>query len=92
MIVFDADDAAKNNAGFAEYGKNIALQVAAIPVQYVNKEDVPQAALDEEKEILMAQIANDEKNKNKPAAIIEKMVTAVSANFMKTIALPNSLM
>ena len=81
MIVFDADDAAKNNAGFAEYGKNIALQVAAIPVQYVNKEDVPQAALDEEKEILMAQIANDEKNKNKPAAIIEKMVTGRLGKF-----------
>lgn len=81
MIVFDADDAAKNNAGFAEYGKNIALQVAAIPVQYVNKEDVPQSALDEEKEILMAQIANDEKNKNKPAAIIEKMVTGRLGKF-----------
>lgn len=89
MVVFEADDAAKNNAGFAEYAKNIALQVAGagIPAVYVNKEDVPQSAIDEEKEILMAQIQNDEKNKNKPAAIIEKMVSGRISKFYEKYCL-----
>lgn len=81
IILFEADDAAKNNAGFAEYAKNIALQVAAMNVLYVDKEAVPQSALDEEKEILMAQIANDPANAKKPAAIIEKMVVGRLGKF-----------
>ena len=75
IVTFNVDDAAKNAAGFAEYAKNIALQVAAMPVQYLNKAAVPQAAIDEEKEVLIKQIQNDPSNAKKPAAIIEKMVT-----------------
>lgn len=74
IVLFEADDAAKNNPGFAEYSKNVALQVAAMNVLYVNKEAVPQSVLDEEKEILMTQIKNDPKTASKPEAIIKKMV------------------
>ncbi|MBE6564669.1 MAG: elongation factor Ts [Ruminococcaceae bacterium] len=81
IIKFEADEAAASNAGFAEYAKNIALQVAAMPVQYVNKEDVPQSVLDEEKQILMTQIKSDEKNAKKPDAIIEKMVAGKIGKF-----------
>ncbi len=81
IIKFDADDAAKSNPGFAEFAKNIALQVAAMPVRYLNKEAVPQADLDEEKEILMTQIKNDPSNSKKPEAIIEKMVSGRIGKF-----------
>ena len=74
IVTFNADDAAKNNAGFAEFAKNVALQVGAYPVAYLNKESVPASVIDEEKAILMAQIANDPVNSKKPAQIIEKMV------------------
>ena len=74
IISFDADDAAKNNPEFSEFAKNIALQVAAMPVSYLNKESVPEKVLAEEKEILITQIKNDPKNEKKPAQIIEKMV------------------
>lgn len=75
VVKFDADDTAVSNPGFAEFAKNIALQVAAMPVQYLNKESVPESALAEEKEILMTQIKNDPANSKKPEAIIEKMVS-----------------
>lgn len=81
IIKFDADDAAKNNPGFAEFAHNIALQVAAMPVLYLNKESVPEADLNEEKEILMTQIKNDPKNATKPANIIEKMVVGRISKF-----------
>jgi len=74
IITFDADEAAQNNAGFAEFAKNIALQVAAMPVLYLNKESVPAKDLEEEKEIQLALIKNDEKNANKPDNILEKMI------------------
>ncbi len=87
IIGFDADEAAKNHPGFAEFAKNISLQVAAMPVSYLNKESVPQSAIDEEKEILMTQIKNDPKNASKPDAIIEKMVTGRISKFYERTCL-----
>ena len=52
----------------------IALQIAASKPLYVSKDEVPADVLQKEKDILAAQIKNDEKNKNKPAAILEKMI------------------
>lgn len=74
IVTFDADEAVVANPAFAEFAKNIALQVGAYPVSYLNKESVPADVLEEEKGILMAQIQNDPSNAKKPAQIIEKMV------------------
>ena len=74
IVSFDADEACVNHPGFAEFSKNIALQVGAYPVAYLNKESVPASVIEEEKAILMAQIANDPVNSKKPVQIIEKMV------------------
>ena len=81
VVSFEADDAAKNNAGFAEFAKNIALQVAAYPVEYLNREAVPAARIAEEREIIMTQINNDEKNAKKPEQIKEKMVDGKIGKF-----------
>ncbi len=76
----DADTAAKPE--FAEFAKNIALQIAAgSPPSYVTRDQVPAAAVEEEKQVLIAQIKNDEKNASKPDAIIEKMVTGKIGKF-----------
>lgn len=74
IVRFDADDSASNNPGFAEFSNNIALQVAAMPVKYLDKESVPEKDIDDEKEIVITQIKNDEKNSKKPEAIINKMI------------------
>ena len=71
IVKFDTDVAA--NEGFAEFAKNIALQYAANPCEYVNREEVPQSVLDRELAIIMSQIKEDPKNANKPENIIEKM-------------------
>ena len=67
----------------AVFSKNIALQVAGAPspVLYLNKESVPEKDLEEEKAIIMAQLANDPKNANKPAQILEKMVAGKLGKF-----------
>lgn len=81
IVTFDADDAAASNGGFAEYAKNIALQVAAMPCVYVNKEAVPGDVIAEEKDILVKQIQNDPANAKKPENIIEKMVVGRIGKF-----------
>ena len=74
IINFEADDVCVSNPGFAEFAKNIALQVAAMPVLYLNKESVPAADLEAEKQIQLTMMKNDPKNANKPESIIEKMI------------------
>lgn len=88
VVKFVADDAAVNHPGFAEFAKNIALQIAAgNPPAYVTKEQVPASAVEEEKAILIAQIKNDEKNASKPDAIIQKMVTGKIGKFYERVCL-----
>ncbi len=88
IVKFVADDAAKNNAGFAEMAKNIALQVAAYPnIQYVDRTAVPASAVEEEMSIITAQLKNDPKNANKPEQILEKIATGKLGKFYESICL-----
>ena len=66
---------------FAAFAKNIALQIGAYPTPYLNREQVPASVLEEEKSILLAQIANDPANAKKPDAIKEKMVLGRISKF-----------
>ncbi len=73
LVNFEADDAIIAKDGFAEYSKNVALQLSAYPCEYVNRDAVPAEVIDKELEIIMTQIKNDPKNANKPEQIIQKM-------------------
>ena len=79
VVSFDTDCADKE--GFERFAKNIALQVGAYTTPYLTREDVPASVIDSEKEILMAQIANDPANAKKPQNIIEKMVVGRIGKF-----------
>lgn len=72
MVKFDTDLGDKE--AFKVYGKDVAMQIAAINPSYVRKEDVPADEVAKEKEILIAQAQQDPKNANKPANVLEKMV------------------
>ena len=74
IVKIEADEAALSDAGFAEFKKNLALQVASMSPLYVSKEDVPASVIAEEKEIIATQIKNDEENAKKPPAVVEKMI------------------
>ncbi|MBQ7312783.1 MAG: translation elongation factor Ts, partial [Clostridia bacterium] len=92
VVKFNVDSAAAATPAFAEMSKNIALQIAAgTPPTYVTKEEVPESVLNEEKEILMAQIKNDEKNANKPEQIIAKMVEGRIGKFYEKACLVDQI-
>ena len=70
-----------NSAEFTAFAKNIALQIGAYPTPYLDRTQVPASVLEEEKSILLAQIANDPANAKKPDAIKEKMVLGRISKF-----------
>ncbi len=81
VVSFEADANVVANEEFAAFAKNIALQIGAFTTPYLNRESVPASVLEEEKAILLAQIANDPANAKKPDAIKEKMVLGKIAKF-----------
>ena len=82
VVNFVTDVADKE--GFAEFAKNVALQTAAMPVQYLNREAVPASVLEEEKAILIKQMQQDPKMANKPAQVLEKIVEGKLGKFYET--------
>ncbi len=70
-----------DKAEFAAFAKNIALQIGAYPTPYLSREQVPASVLEEEKNILLAQIANDPANAKKPEQIKLKMVEGRISKF-----------
>ena len=74
----------EDGANYAECGKNVALQIAAMNPTYLDKGDVPASVIESEKEILAAQIKNDPKLASKPAMVIEKMISGRIEKFYDT--------
>ena len=66
-----------------DVAKDIAMQVCAMSPIAVNRENVPTEMVDHEKEVIKAEIKNDEKNANKPEEILDKMATGRLSKFFK---------
>ncbi|MBI4212560.1 MAG: elongation factor Ts [Deltaproteobacteria bacterium] len=73
MVAF-ADPAKKLDPAVA---REVAMHVAAMNPQYLRRGDVPANVLEKEKEILLAQMADQKK----PAEILEKIVTGRLSKF-----------
>ncbi len=79
IINFATDVADKD--GFAECAKNVALQVAAMSVAYLDKASVPASVVEEEKAILINQMKQDPKMANKPEQVLAKIVEGKLGKF-----------
>ncbi|MEN3009777.1 MAG: translation elongation factor Ts [Candidatus Bipolaricaulaceae bacterium] len=65
-----ATDFAANSEAFREFLKNLAMQIAAARPRWIAPEDVPQAVIEQEREILRKQAERE----GKPPHIVEKIV------------------
>ena len=73
MVKLESDiDSA--NEKLLECGKDIALQVAALNAPYLNKEAVSAEIIENEKKIMMSQMAEDPKMAGKPEQVLAKIV------------------
>jgi translation elongation factor Ts len=83
MVNFETDVAGKE--GFAEYGKDIAMQIAAVNPSYLQKSDVPDEVIEHEKAIMTEQVIND----GKPEAIAQKIVLGKIGKYYEENCLVN---
>jgi elongation factor Ts len=67
--------------GSEETLHDVALQIAASKPSYVTEAEVPAEVLEKEKEIMLVQMQNDEKNAKKPKEILEKIVLGKLGKF-----------
>jgi elongation factor Ts len=82
IVKFDTDCA--DNADFAEFAKNIALQVGAYPTPYLDRNSVPADVIENEKNIIKAQLANDPKMANKPEKVLEGIIMGKLGKFYES--------
>ena len=77
LVNFETDVADKD--GFETYGKDVAMQIAALNTPYLSKEDVPADVLEHEKEVMKQLVINE----GKPEAIADKIVMGKIGKFYK---------
>ena len=66
-----------------EVGKDVAMQIAALNPRFLDKSQVDQATLDEEKKIMLVQMENDPKMAAKPDKVKEGIVIGKLGKFYK---------
>ncbi len=71
----------EENETVIELGKDIAMQIAAMNPAFLDKSAVSQETLDKEKEIQLAQLANDPKMAAKPDKVKEGIVQGKMGKF-----------
>ena len=83
LVDFATTDDVAAKPEFTAFGKDIAMQIAAVNPGYLNEASVPAEVIAHEQEILLAQISNDPKLANKPDKVKEKMVEGKIGKFYK---------
>lgn len=79
LVSFDVEGIDPTTAEFTQYGRDVAMQVAAAAPVAANRDAVDPAVVEHEKSIYMAQAAES----GKPEAIQEKMATGRLEKFFK---------
>ncbi|GAB4248919.1 MAG: translation elongation factor Ts [Candidatus Methylacidiphilales bacterium] len=74
-------DFVARNESFREFVKDITLHIAAANPQYLTREEVPSAVIEQEREIAAAQV------KDKPPAVVEKIVSGKLEKIFNTLCL-----
>ena len=69
--------------GNEEVAKDVAMQACAMNPIAVNRDGVPTDMVEHEKEVIKAEIKNDEKNASKSDEILDKMATGRLSKFFK---------
>ena len=82
LVNFETDiDAA--NPDFVAYGKDVAMQIAALNTAYLDEASVPAEVIEHEKSIMVDQMKNDPKMANKPEQVLNKIVEGKIGKYFK---------
>ncbi len=87
LMNLEVGEGFEKNETIAELGKDLAMQVAALNPEFLDKSQVSEEFIENEKRVRLAQAKEDPKNAKKPDAIIEKIVMGGLAKYYKEICL-----
>ncbi|HRC54346.1 MAG: translation elongation factor Ts [Myxococcales bacterium] len=76
-------DFVARNEDFVAFTRDVAMQIAAMSPQFVRSDEVDQAVVEREREVLLAKA----KESGKPEAVVAKMVDGQISKWMKEICL-----
>ena len=76
-------DFVARNEEFKNFSKEIAMQIAAASPSYISREDVPEEALEKEREILRAQV----RDSGRPENVVERIVQGKIDKFFEEVCL-----
>ena len=79
------------NDEIKEMAKNVAMQVAALKPLYTDRSEISPEYIEHEKEIMLAQIMNDEKESQKPEKVIQGIVAGRVNKELKEICLVDQI-
>jgi elongation factor Ts len=87
MVNFDTDSTTAANENFKIMGKDVAMQIAAMSPQYLDKDAVPADVIEYEKGILAAQLKEDSKMAGKPQNVLDGIIAGKAAKLLKEMCL-----
>lgn len=89
-VLVDVESDVVNDA-VKEMGKNVAMQIAALKPEYIDRTEVSADYIEHEKEILLSQIMNDPKESQKPEKVIKGMIEGRVNKELKEICLMDQI-
>ena len=87
LMNLEVGEGFEKNETIAELGRDLAMQVAALNPQFLDKSNVSEEFIENEKRVRLAQAKEDPKNATKPDAIIEKIVMGGLNKYFSEICL-----
>lgn len=87
LVHMDVSDNLKSNPEVTALGRDVAMQIAAMRPMWLSADQADEETLAKEKEIYAAQLLQDEKNKNKPQQVLEKIVEGRVKKFLSEVCL-----
>jgi elongation factor Ts len=76
---------------FRTFAKDVAMHIANLAPEYVTREQIPSAVFQAEKAMQMRILKEDDKNKNKPDEILEKIIEGRMSKWYEEIVLMEQL-
>ena len=87
LMNLEVGEGFEKNETIAELGRDLAMQVAALNPQFLDKSNVSEEFIENEKRVRLAQAKEDPKNAKKPDAIIENIVMGGLNKYFSEICL-----
>jgi elongation factor Ts len=87
LVHMDVSDNLKDNPAVTELGRDVAMQIAAMNPMWLDEASADADTLAKEREILTAQLKQDEANAKKPENVLEKIVEGRVRKYLAEVCL-----